>query len=43
MYGRNTTDNAEDAFRVDFTYDLEWKAITSVDFGFRYNESSSQI
>ncbi len=43
IVGRNTTENQEDAFRVDFTYDLEWKGITSVDFGFRYNESSSRF
>ncbi len=43
QYGRNTTENQEDAFRVDFTYDLEWKGITSLDFGFRYNESSSRF
>lgn len=39
--GRNTTENEEEAFRADFTYDLEWNAITSLDFGVRYNESSS--
>jgi TonB-dependent receptor len=43
QYGRNTTDNEENAFRVDFTYDLGWKALTSVDFGVRYNESSSRF
>ncbi|MGB7204045.1 MAG: TonB-dependent receptor, partial [Anderseniella sp.] len=43
QYGRNTTDNAEDAFRVDFTYDLEWGLLTSVDFGVRYNDSSSKF
>jgi len=43
QYGRNTTDNEENAFRVDFTYDLEWKALSSVDFGVRYNESSSRF
>lgn len=43
IFGRNTTNNEEDAFRLDFTYDLEWNAITSVDFGFRYNESSSRF
>lgn len=43
QFGRNTTNNLEDAFRVDFTYDLEWNAITSVDFGYRYNESSSRF
>ncbi len=43
IVGRNTTENSEDALRADFTYDLDWKAITSVDFGARYNESSSKF
>ena len=43
IVGRNTTENAEDAFRVDFNYELEWKAINSLDFGIRYNESSSRF
>ena len=43
IVGRNTTENEEDAFRLDFTYDLEWKGVTSVDFGFRYSESSSRF
>jgi TonB-dependent receptor len=43
IVGRNTTENEEDAFRVDFTYDLEWKSINSVDFGIRYSESSSRF
>ncbi len=41
--GRNTTENSEDAFRVDFTYDLDWNGITSLDFGVRRNESSSRF
>ena len=41
--GRNTTNNEEDAFRADFTYDLDWNGITSLDFGFRTNESSSRF
>ena len=40
---RNVRDVQEDAFRVDFEYDLEWNAITSVDFGYRYNESSNRF
>lgn len=36
------TKNTEDAFRADFTYDLDWAALTSVDFGYRYNETTSQ-
>ena len=43
QYGRNTTDNKEDAIRVDFTYDLDWNGVTTVDFGYRYNESSSKF
>jgi TonB-dependent receptor len=43
QYGRNTTENSEDAFRVDFAYDLEWGPVTSVDFGVRYNDSSSRF
>lgn len=39
--GRDSVENSEDAFRVDFTYDLDFKFITTVDFGYRYNESSS--
>jgi TonB-dependent receptor len=38
---RNTNENSEDAFRIDFSYELDWNALTSVDVGFRYNESSS--
>ena len=44
--GRNTTENKEDAFRIDVSYDLQdfggiSDYFTSVDFGYRYNESSS--
>jgi len=41
--GRNIRDAKEDAFRLDFTYDLEWEGVTSVDFGYRYNESSNRF
>ena len=38
--GRNTTENSEDAFRVDFEYFIDSiDFINSVDFGFRYNKS----
>jgi len=43
IVGNNSTDNEENAFRVDFTRDLEWNGITSFDFGLRYNESSSRF
>ena len=41
--GRNATNNSEDAFRVDFSYDFDSKVIDAVDFGFRYNKSSSKF
>jgi iron complex outermembrane receptor protein len=37
----NKTENSEDAFRTDFSYDLDRAGITSVGLGYRYNESSS--
>lgn len=40
--GRDTTDNQEDAFRTDFTYYIEDSIVTSIDFGYRYNQSSSE-
>lgn len=39
--GRDVAENSEDAFRADFSYDLNWSMITSVDFGYRYNKSTS--
>ncbi|MEP6391646.1 MAG: TonB-dependent receptor [Halioglobus sp.] len=38
---RDYNENQEDAFRADFTYDLDWKILTTIDFGYRYNETSS--
>ena len=38
---QNRAENSEDAFRVDFTYDIADTGFTSVDFGFRRNETSS--
>jgi TonB-dependent receptor len=40
---RNTNENSEDALRLDFSYELDWKSVSSVDFGYRYNESSSKF
>ena len=39
--GANTQVNSEDAIRVDFSYFLEDFGITSIDFGYRFNDSSS--
>lgn len=36
------TENREDAFRTDFSYDLERAGITTVEVGYRYNQSSSE-
>ncbi|MGB3456720.1 MAG: TonB-dependent receptor [Litorimonas sp.] len=43
--GRNTSENKEDAFRLDLSYDVDGllgnSLIKSVDVGYRYSESSS--
>ncbi len=41
--GRNTTENKEDAFRVDLSYDASdfLDFVTSIDVGYRYNNTSS--
>ncbi len=41
--GQNTTNNSEDAFRLDFSRAFSDTGITSVDFGYRFNESSSRF
>ncbi|MEO0575028.1 MAG: TonB-dependent receptor [Pseudomonadota bacterium] len=38
---QDIAENSEFAFRADLSYDLEWNAITSVDFGYRYNKTTS--
>jgi len=38
---RDKIENSEDAFRADFTYDLDWHVFTSVDFGYRYSKASN--
>jgi len=38
---QDKAENTEDAFVADFTYDLDWSGITSIDFGYRYNETTS--
>ncbi len=42
---RNETDNSEDAFRIDLSYDTfdSLGFITSVDVGYRYNEASTRF
>ena len=38
---QDITENSEDAFRLDFNYDMGDSIISSVDFGYRYNDTSS--
>jgi len=38
---QDISENSENAFVADFTYDLDWSMITTLDFGYRYSESSS--
>ncbi len=43
--GDNRTENSEDAFRIDFSYDTYdmFGFITSLDAGYRYNDTSSSF
>lgn len=43
--GRNTTENAEDAFRIDLSYDFTdtLPFLTTIEAGYRFNESSSRF
>ncbi len=41
--GRNRQENSEEAFRADFSFKLDEYSITSIDFGYRYNESESSF
>ncbi|MYA29885.1 MAG: TonB-dependent receptor [Gammaproteobacteria bacterium] len=43
IIGRNTTENEEDALRMDFSWEADWNGVTTLDFGFRYGESSSRF
>ncbi len=38
---QDKVENGEDAFRADFTYNFELAGFNSVDFGYRYNKTSS--
>lgn len=43
IVGDDTTENTEDALRLDFTYDLDWAGFNYVDFGVRRSEASSEF
>ena len=38
---RDIAENSETALRADFSFDVEWTGVTSIDFGYRYNETTS--
>lgn len=40
---RNTQNNEQTVMKIDFNYDLDWNSITSVDFGIRTSDSSSEF
>ena len=40
-YRNNIRENEDTTFRADFSYDVGWESITSVDFGFHHNTRSS--
>lgn len=39
--GKDIAENSEDAFRADFVYELDFGIVTTLDFGFRHNKTSS--
>jgi len=39
--GRDVAENSETALRADFSLEVDWTGIPSVDFGYRYNETTS--
>jgi iron complex outermembrane receptor protein len=41
-FENNKNKNEEDAFRADFTFNADWGPVTTIDFGYRYNETSSE-
>ena len=43
IVGRDSTENEEDAFRMDISWDTGWNGFTTLDLGFRYSESSSRF
>ena len=43
IVGNDTTDNQEDAFRLDFTYVVDWLGLGDINFGYRRSESSSEF
>ena len=43
IVGNDSTENSEDAIRLDFTYFVDWAGFQSLDFGYRYSKSESEF
>ncbi len=43
IVGDDSTDNSEDALRLDFTYVVDWLGLGQLDFGLRSSEASSEF
>jgi TonB-dependent receptor len=43
IVGNDSTDNSEDALRLDFTYFLDMAGFQTIDFGYRHSESQSEF
>jgi len=43
IVGNDSTDNSEDAVRLDFSYILDWAGFGNIDFGGRYSKSESEF
>ena len=43
IVGNDSTENQEDAIRLDFTYVLDWLGLGELDFGVRRSESESEF
>lgn len=43
IVGDDSTDNSEDALRLDFTFNLDWSGFGNLDFGARRSKSSSEF
>ncbi len=43
IVGNDSTENSEDAIRLDFTYVLDWAGFQNIDFGGRYSQAESEF
>ena len=43
IVGNDSTENSEDAIRLDFNWLVDWAGFQSVDFGYRYSKAESEF